>query len=122
MRKRVAPREARTASSSSRRVARPICRFATLTTAIARSRKQAPSSASKAGGPVCQNNKIPMISPSSTNPTVTAIGDYIFRVCFIDPFQGLVMAKFAKSKLNATTAGVFIDNAMRLVFASALST
>src|SRR6185503_16069506 len=38
--------------------------------------------------PICQGNKIPMISPSSTNPEVTEKGDYIFRVCFIDPFQG----------------------------------
>ena len=50
--------------------------------------------------PVCQNNHVPMISPSSTNPEVTAIGDYIFRVCFIDPFQGTVMAKFAKETLK----------------------
>jgi branched-chain amino acid transport system substrate-binding protein len=39
-----------------------------------------------------------MISPASTNPKVTEIGDYIFRVCFIDPFQGTVMAKFALSR------------------------
>ena len=36
-----------------------------------------------------------MISPAATNPSVTAVGPYIFRVCFIDPFQGAVMAKFA---------------------------
>ena len=45
--------------------------------------------------PICQQNKVPMISPSSTNPKVTETGDYIFRVCFIDPFQGTVMANFA---------------------------
>src|SRR5438132_11341597 len=45
------------------------------------------SSNSKAGAPICQQNKIPMVSPASTNPEVTSIGDYIFRVCFIDPFQ-----------------------------------
>ena len=45
------------------------------------------SSGSMAAAPVCQQSKIPMISPSSTNPKVTEIGDYIFRVCFIDPFQ-----------------------------------
>jgi branched-chain amino acid transport system substrate-binding protein len=39
-----------------------------------------------------------MITPSSTNPRVTEVGDFIFRVCFIDPFQGLVMAKFAASR------------------------
>ncbi|MBP7950940.1 MAG: ABC transporter substrate-binding protein [Verrucomicrobiales bacterium] len=48
--------------------------------------------------PICQKSGIPMISPASTNPKVTEVGDYIFRVCFIDPFQGTVMAKFALSK------------------------
>jgi branched-chain amino acid transport system substrate-binding protein len=48
--------------------------------------------------PICQKDGVPMISPASTNPDVTATGDYIFRVCFIDPFQGTVMAKFALSK------------------------
>ncbi len=50
--------------------------------------------------PICQENKIPQISPSSTNPKVTEIGDYIFRVCFIDPFQGTVMAKFAPENVE----------------------
>jgi branched-chain amino acid transport system substrate-binding protein len=49
-------------------------------------------------GPVCQNAGIPMISPASTNPKVTEAGDFVFRVCFIDPFQGTVMAKFATSR------------------------
>lgn len=48
--------------------------------------------------PVCQKAGVPMISPASTNPKVTETGDYIFRVCFIDPFQGTVMAKFALSR------------------------
>ncbi len=56
------------------------------------------SSKSLEAAPICQENKAPMISPASTNPKVTEIGDYIFRVCFIDPFQGTVMAKFALSK------------------------
>jgi branched-chain amino acid transport system substrate-binding protein len=46
-----------------------------------------------AAAPKAQGAKVPMISPSSTNPAVTQVGDYIFRVCFIDPFQGEVMAK-----------------------------
>lgn len=53
------------------------------------------SSRSMAAGPICQQAGVPMISPSSTNPKVTEVGDYIFRMCFIDPFQGTVMAKFA---------------------------
>jgi branched-chain amino acid transport system substrate-binding protein len=48
--------------------------------------------------PVCQGKGIPMISPASTNPKVTETGDYVFRICFIDPFQGTVMAKFALSR------------------------
>ena len=54
------------------------------------------SSLSLVGAPVCQENGVPMVSPSSTNPEVTKIGDMIFRVCFIDPFQGCVCAKFAR--------------------------
>ena len=50
--------------------------------------------------PIAQNYKIPMISPSSTNPRVTEMGSYIFRVCFIDPFQGTAMAKFAQKSLH----------------------
>ena len=57
------------------------------------------SSRSLEAAPIAQQARIPMISPSSTNPKVTEIGSYIFRVCFIDPFQGVVMAKFAKNTL-----------------------
>jgi len=56
------------------------------------------SSKSLEAAPICQQNKIPMITPASTNPKVTEVGDYIFRICFIDPFQGTVMSKFARSK------------------------
>jgi branched-chain amino acid transport system substrate-binding protein len=52
--------------------------------------------------PICQHAKIPMMAISSTNPRVTEIGDYIFRICFIDPFQGAVLAKFARTSLKAT--------------------
>jgi len=58
------------------------------------------SSRSLEMAPIAQASAVPMISPSSTNPRVTAIGDYIFRVCFIDPFQGTVMAKFARDTLK----------------------
>lgn len=53
------------------------------------------SSRSLEAAPIAQAAKIPMISPSSTNPKVTEVGDYIFRICFIDPFQGTVLSKFA---------------------------
>jgi len=61
--------------------------------------------------PVCQENKIPQISPSSTNPKVTEIGDYIFRVCFTDPQQGKVLAQFALRTLKAHRVAVLTDAA-----------
>lgn len=70
---------------------------------------QITSSNSLAAAPICQQNRIPMVSPASTNPKVTQTGDYIFRVCFIDPFQGEVMAKFAYNNLNARNVAIFID-------------
>jgi branched-chain amino acid transport system substrate-binding protein len=65
---------------------------------------------SMAAAPVCQQKHVPMVSPASTNPRVTEIGDYIFRTCFIDPFQGAVMATFATKDLHAKTAAVFYDS------------
>ncbi len=70
---------------------------------------QVASSHSLAAAPICQANKIPMVSPSSTNPRVTQVGDYIFRVCFIDPFQGAVMAKFAANTLKAKKVAILVD-------------
>jgi branched-chain amino acid transport system substrate-binding protein len=67
------------------------------------------SSNSLAAAPVAQEAKIPMNTPSSTNPKVTEVGDYISRVCFIDPFQGSVMAKFAANTLKAKTAAIIGD-------------
>jgi len=67
------------------------------------------SSNSLAAAPIAQRHKVPMVSPSSTNPKVTQQGDYIFRVCFIDPFQGKVMAKFAQETLKAKTAVILRD-------------
>src|SRR5712692_5426286 len=67
------------------------------------------SSRSLAAAPVCQANAVPMVSPSSTNPRVTQIGDYIFRVCFIDPFQGAVMAKFAANTLKVKKVAILVD-------------
>ena len=67
------------------------------------------SSRSLEAAPICQQSQIPMISPSSTNPKVTAVGDYIFRVCFIDPFQGTVMANFARHTLHLKKVAVLTD-------------
>ena len=58
--------------------------------------------------PIAQRSGIPMISPASTNEKVTETGDHIFRVCFIDPFQGTVCAKFAR-KLGFTKAAILTD-------------
>ena len=73
------------------------------------------SSSSLAAAPDAQRAQVPMISPSSTNPKVTEVGDYIFRVCFIDPFQGGVMAKFAHNTLKATTACDLQGQPLRLL-------
>lgn len=67
------------------------------------------SSRSLAGGPIAQRYQIPMLSPSSTNPKVTQVGDYIFRTCFIDPFQGKVMAAFAYNTLKARKVAILRD-------------
>ena len=62
------------------------------------------SSHSLAMAPVLQKAGIPMISPGSTNPEVTKTGNYIFRACFLDSFQGLAMARFAREDLHAGSA------------------
>jgi branched-chain amino acid transport system substrate-binding protein len=67
------------------------------------------SSMSMAGGPVAQEKGIPVVGCSPTNPLVTLGNDYYFRVCFIDPFQGRVMAQYAFESLGAETA-VIIRN------------
>jgi branched-chain amino acid transport system substrate-binding protein len=69
------------------------------------------SKLSLVGAPICQEHSIPMVSPSSTNPRVTEVGDMIFRVCFIDPFQGFVCAKFARENLKVKRAAILIDQA-----------
>ena len=67
------------------------------------------SSATLEGAPIAQEAKIPMVTPLATNPKVTEIGDYIFRVCFIDEFQGRVMARFARDTLKASKAAILTD-------------
>jgi len=64
---------------------------------------------SLAAAPKAQSAHIPLISPSSTNPAVTQAGDYIFRACFIDAFQGEVMARFAANTLKAKNAAIMLD-------------
>jgi branched-chain amino acid transport system substrate-binding protein len=67
------------------------------------------SSNSLAAAPICQSNKVPMITPSSTNPRVTEVGDYIFRMCFIDPYQGEAMANYLTQKVGMKKAAILID-------------
>lgn len=64
---------------------------------------------SRAAAPKAQASHIPLIAPSSTDPAVTQAGDYIFRACFVDPFQGEVMASFAVNTLKAKKAAILFD-------------
>ena len=63
---------------------------------------------------IAQDNKIPLLTATATNPNVTAengkVKPYVFRACFIDPFQGKVMSDFATKTLNAKTAAIYVDN------------
>jgi len=58
---------------------------------------------------ICEDAKVIMISPWSTNPKTTENMQYVFRACFLDDFQGEVMAKFARDNLKAKTAAVLYD-------------
>ncbi len=58
---------------------------------------------------VAQASRVPLVSPASTSPRVTQVGDMIFRVCFIDPFQGEVMATFARRRLGLGRAALLVD-------------
>ncbi len=61
------------------------------------------------GAPIAQAAGVPVVSPAATNPKVTEVGDQIFRVCFTDPFQGTVMATFARRSLKAKRVGLLVD-------------
>jgi branched-chain amino acid transport system substrate-binding protein len=69
----------------------------------------ATSSATLEAAPIAQADKIPMITPTATNPRITEVGDFIFRVCFLDEFQGRVLARFAREKLKAQRIFTLID-------------
>jgi branched-chain amino acid transport system substrate-binding protein len=68
------------------------------------------SSAALEAAPLCQAAGVPMMSATATNPRVTETGDYIFRACFIDPFQGTVLAKFAGQTLKARRVALLVAN------------
>lgn len=67
------------------------------------------SSLSMAAGDIVKEKKIPAVGCSPTNPLVTLNNDFYFRVCFIDPFQGTVMANYAVKELGAKTAAIIQD-------------
>ena len=64
---------------------------------------------------VAQDNKVPLLTPTATNPDITnkagKLNDYVFRTCFIDPFQGTVAANFASDEIGAKTAAIYVDSA-----------
>lgn len=64
------------------------------------------SSLSIAAGDVVKTNKVPAVALSATNPQVTLGNDYYFRVCFLDPFQGTVMANYASKNLGAKKVAI----------------
>jgi branched-chain amino acid transport system substrate-binding protein len=64
-----------------------------------------------AAGPIAQSSKVPLITPTCTNPKVTMIGDYVFRAGFIDTFQGAAGAYFAYHTLGKRRVGILFDNA-----------
>ncbi|HSH36574.1 ABC transporter substrate-binding protein [Schnuerera sp.] len=67
------------------------------------------SSLSMAAGDIVKKQEVPAVGCSPTNPLVTLNNDYYFRVCFIDPFQGTVMANYAVNDLGAKTAAIIQD-------------
>jgi len=64
---------------------------------------------SRAAAPKAQSSHVPLMAPSSTDPAVTLVGDFIFRACFVDEFQGEVMASFAFNSLKAEKAAILFD-------------
>jgi len=64
------------------------------------------SSLAMAAGDIVRNAKVPAMGTSCTNPLVTQGNDYYFRVCFIDPFQGVVMSNYAYNNLGAKKAAI----------------
>ena len=70
---------------------------------------EAASSRTLAAAPIAQAARVPMITPTSTNPKVTEVGNYVFRACFTDDFQGRILARFARENLRAATAAILLD-------------
>lgn len=71
------------------------------------------SSRSLVAARIAQGERVPMLTPSSTSPEVTKQGDYVFRSCYTDPFQGAAIAQFAARTLHARRAALLIDSGQR---------
>ncbi|VBB06571.1 Hypothetical protein LUCI_1807 [Lucifera butyrica] len=67
-----------------------------------------------ASAQIAEDNKIPLLTPTGTNPQITVangkVRDFLFRSCFTDPFQGKIMANFATNSLKAKTAAIYTDS------------
>ncbi len=68
------------------------------------------SSRTLEAAPLAQAAGVPLVTPASTNPKVTAVGDCVFRVCFADPFQGAVLATYAWKNLGRRRAALLVDS------------
>ncbi|HHY08475.1 MAG TPA: ABC transporter substrate-binding protein, partial [Corynebacteriales bacterium] len=62
-----------------------------------------------AAGEVCEKKEVPIIGPTTTNPLTTQGKKYVFRACFIDPFQATIAATYCYRDLNAKTAAILSD-------------
>ncbi|MDT7780763.1 MAG: branched-chain amino acid transport system substrate-binding protein, partial [Acidobacteriota bacterium] len=71
------------------------------------------SSRSLAAARVAQSERVPMLTPSATSPEVTAQGDFVFRSCYTDTFQGAAIARFAAESLHARRAAMLLDRDQR---------
>jgi branched-chain amino acid transport system substrate-binding protein len=68
-----------------------------------------PSSGAASAAAKAQESKVPLVTTSSTDPKLTAAGDYVFRVSFLDSFQGEAMAKYAADNIHAKTAAIISE-------------
>ncbi len=68
------------------------------------------SAAALEAAPVCQTAGVPFVAAVATNPFVTQAGNFIFQTCFTDPFQGTVLARFARQTLKAKRVAVLVSN------------
>src|SRR5215210_2851810 len=71
------------------------------------------SSRSLAAARVAQRERVPMLTPSATSPEITAVGNYVFRSCYTDTFQGVALARFAIESLGAMHAALLVDRDQR---------